>query len=269
MSFEYNNKAYPGIYNADTMNYATNSTELFSAEVNAFINQQTEKLPFKENHSKGQTVYIYQTRSYCCTSVNIDNSINTGSSVKAKNERSNQVLALIIAGIVAAVGTYLAAKYTQQIDGIKEDMEEVQEFKAGLPNIPGHKHLDALHKITNLRLKELNNAKTFLQTKLAITVVTVASAILLGIAALAAPELMVAGAIATGLSLLAGIFTWTYAAYDRTPQKIAEGVRDQLNFLKQETIPAPLFGRVYPTCPPERNQNDFYEQPADLRRNAV
>lgn len=244
MSFVHNNQRYPTIYNQQTMDQAQSSKQLFNNPVNQFISEQTKKLPFKQEGG-GDVFVVYERRPYYhySSSFHVDNSTNiyTGSGLRVQNQRNNQAAALVIATIVTTVATFLAAKYYNEYKAIKEDIDNVQDFKDTLVQMPGHDHLDALKKVTNLRLKELDSAKAYVLAKSAIVISTLVSGIFLGIAALAAPELMAAGAIATGLSLLAGVFTWSFERYDSAPKKIAEAVRDQLNYLKNQTQAIPLF----------------------------
>lgn len=253
MSFvHHNNSTYPKIYNPATMDQAQTSQQLFSFTVNEFIKEQTKKLPFVDKSGGRGGYVVYERRPYYdYTSFNIDNSVNnyTADGLKVQHKRNDQVLALFIASIVVGIATFLTAKFYHENKEINKNIDDVKEFKYFLGSVdqdPKHEHLNALNKVTKLRLQELDSAKAYVQTKLAIVISALASGIFLGIAALAAPELMAIGAIVTGVSLLAGVFAWSFEYFDSTPKKIAEKVRSQLEFLKEQTRPVSIQQHVTP-----------------------
>lgn len=235
------------------MDYAEKSDQLFSFPVNQFIQEQTEKLPFETKHDGfGRGYVVYERRSYYdYSSLNIDNSVNlyTAEGLKAQNQRNNRTLAFIIASIVTTIATILVVKFYHENKAINEDINDIKEFKYFLGSVDddnAQAHLHALKKVVKLRLQELDSAKAYVQSKLVIVISALASGIFLGIAALAAPELMVIGAIVTGISLLAGVFAWSFEYYDKSPKKIAKKVRSQLDFLKAQTQPISIQTRVRP-----------------------
>lgn len=263
MSFVHNNQTYPKIYNPATMDHAPSSKQLFNNKVNSFISEQTKKLPFKQEQRQGTVVYVYDRRPYYyhSSSFHIDNSTNfiTEGGVQAQNKRNNQVLGVIVAAIVTSVATFLAAKYYNEYQAIKEDIDDVKDFKSFIKKAPENDHVDSLRTVSKLRLSELNSAKTYILAKSAVVISSLVSGIFLGIAALATPELMAAGAILTGLSLLAGIFVWSFEHFDRHPKKIAECVRTQLNYLQDQRRPIPVAAQGFQNVGPAIN---FDRQPA-------
>lgn len=240
-----NGLSYPGIYNINNFRCARSGQELFNDKVNEFIGKQIEKLPFKDYEpNRPQVIYVYQRRPYFYSSsffsIRNETNIFTPGSIEAKNKRDNQVLAALVSAVVAFVASYLLGYYVNEYKSINEEVEDIEEFKNILPKNQGHKHLEALEEIAKLRLKELHNAKGYTVAKLAITVSTLASAIFLGIAALAAPELMGLAAIVTGLNLVAGTIIGSLSYFDKGAEKIAIAVRKQLDFLSEVSRPLPF-----------------------------
>lgn len=239
-----NGLVYPGIYNYHQMDNAKKSEQLFSRDINEFITAQTKKLPFPEYQLNNPEVkYVYERRPYYYHSsfyVHQETNYFTKGALKVQHQRNNQALALGVATLVTVVASYFLGYYINEYKAIKEDIEEIQKFKDNTPQIHEHPHLNALHDIAKSKLKELDVAKAYNLAKLSITISALVSGIFLGLAALAAPELMAIGAIMTGLSLIAGTITWSLAKFDREPEKIANKVREQLDYLNEQTKPIPL-----------------------------
>lgn len=270
------NNNFPPIYSEKAMAWSNPGfayqkftyDKLFDPKIVAFINAQADELPFKQEQKNNETVQVYHRPVYSKSStLVIDNSVNvnTRGSIEAQNKRDNQVAALMVATIVGTLFSIVSAKLYHQNNAINDNIDDLKDFKRSLPkNSANHPHLQDLHKIVKLRLSELNTAKNYVIAKSTIAVVAVVSAIFLGISALAAPELMAIGAIATGLSVLAGIFTWSLEAFSPQPEKIARTVRDLLSNLKSATTAVPYQGTSAQRCPSQAGMKDAEFAPAPM-----
>lgn len=246
MSSVNNNPLYSetGIYNTRIRDREEKNelfNELFNDNVNTFL------IPLHNEHIRKNLneypIIVSPHRSYYPnSSFVVDNSVNIWSenAIKAQQQYTKRATGFAAGSIVTIVATYLAVELYHRYQALLTETTKTLDFKCSLAPFPGHAHYDMLKKVTNERLNEIELAKQYVLAKSAVVISSFVSGLFLAIAALSAPELMAAGAIFTGLSLLGGIAVWSAEHFDESPKIVANTVRNLLKDLKRAKQPIEL-----------------------------